>query len=66
MTSANDEDLPALLRQVLRELETSTDPQKLALLQRLKGGTHTPEDASDVADLIESLIERSATRKNQN
>lgn len=62
----NDDDLPGLLRQVLRELETSSDAEKLALLHRLEAGTHTPEDASDVADLIESLVARSATRKNQN
>ena len=62
----NDEDLPGLLRRALRELENSSDPERLALLHRLETGTHTPEDASEVADLIESLIARSATRKNQN
>jgi hypothetical protein len=51
-------DLPALLTQVLLELEESTDPERLALLHRLREGTHTPQDASDVADMIESLVER--------
>jgi hypothetical protein len=51
-------DLPALLAQVLGELEGSNEPKKLALLQRLREGTHTPSDASEVADLIESLVER--------
>lgn len=53
-------DLPALLNQVLSELETSTAPEQQALLQRLRDGTHTPQDASDVVDMIESLIERTA------
>jgi hypothetical protein len=53
-------DLPALLNQVLLELEKSTEPEQRALLQRLRDGTHTPQDASDVADKIESLIERTA------
>jgi hypothetical protein len=58
--------LPRLLRQVLAELARSTDPERLALLQRLRGGTHTPRDASEVADLIEALLERAATREPDN
>jgi len=53
-------DLAALLAQVLLELEGSTDLEELALLRRLREGTHTPKDASDVADLIESLVQRSS------
>jgi hypothetical protein len=53
-------DLAALLNQVLLELDKSAEPEQRALLQRLRDGTHTPKDASDVADLIESLIERTA------
>jgi len=34
--------LPALLAQVLKELETSTDPDRVALLRQLREGTHTP------------------------
>jgi hypothetical protein len=50
--------LAELLAQVLLELETSSDSERLALLNRLQEGTHTPQDASDVADMIESLVER--------
>ncbi len=50
--------LAELLAQVLVELETSTDPERLALLRRLQEGTHTPKDASDVADMIEALAAR--------
>jgi hypothetical protein len=52
-------DLVALLNQVLLELEQSTEPERRELRQRLRDGTHTPQDARDVADLIESLIELS-------
>jgi hypothetical protein len=48
--------LAELLDQVLGELEKSTEPEQRALLQRLRAGTHTPKDTSDVADMIESFI----------
>jgi hypothetical protein len=51
-------DLAALLAQVLLELEKSTDPERRALFRRLQEGTHTLQDASDVTDMIESVVER--------
>jgi hypothetical protein len=50
--------LPALLAVILQELETSTDPSKVALIRRLREGTYTLRDTSDVADMIEALVER--------
>jgi hypothetical protein len=50
--------LRALLAQVIAELETSTKPERRALLRRVQEGTHTPKDVSEVADLIEELIAR--------
>lgn len=58
--------LPELLAQVLEELETSTDPEKLALLRRLKEGTHTPQDASEVTDMIEALVARGFESRRRN
>jgi hypothetical protein len=49
-------DLEALLAEVIGELEKSADPENLALLHRLREGKQTPRDASDVADMIESLL----------
>lgn len=58
--------LPELLAQVLEELETSTDPERLALLRRLQEGTHTPQDASDVTDMIEALVARGFKSRGRN
>lgn len=58
--------LAELLAQVLVELGTSTDPEKLALHRRLQEGTHTQQDASDVADLIETLVARAVTPGRRN
>jgi hypothetical protein len=55
-------DLEALLADVIRELEKSADPEDLALLHRLREGTRTPRDASDIADMIESLLVERAVR----
>lgn len=51
-------DLGALLNEVLAELEESTGTEPRALLHRLRAGTHTRQDASEVADMIEALVER--------
>jgi hypothetical protein len=56
-------DLAEWLDQVLVELETSADPERLALLRRLQAGTHTPQDASDVADMIEVLVARAVKER---
>jgi hypothetical protein len=59
-------DLPALLTQVFLELEKSIDPERRALLQRLREGTQTERDASDVADMIEALVEHAANSRRNN
>lgn len=59
-------DLFALLVLVTVELEASSRPEERALLRRLREGTFTPRDASNVADMIESLVEGAGKQEKNN
>jgi len=47
----------------LLELDTSADPEDVALLERMRAGAHTRRDVRRVCDLIEAHVERSRQRR---